>query len=63
METAMAILMVLGIFVDIPVVIGGAIAVGYFLGDRRVRKAQHAKALKEAVAETQEGTKELQRLA
>lgn len=59
METALAILMVLGIFVGIPVVVGGAIAGGYLAIDRRVRKAQHDK----AVAETQEATKELQRVA
>lgn len=63
METALAILMVLGIFVGIPVAIGGAIVGGYLLGDRRVRKAQHAKVLKKAVAETQEVTEEAKQLA
>lgn len=63
MEITLAILMVLGIFVGVPAVIGFAIASGYILSDSRVRKAQHAKALEEAIAETKEATKELQRVA
>ncbi len=50
METTLAILMVLGIFVGIPALIGFAIAGTYILGDRRVRRAEHAKA-KEATKE------------
>lgn len=49
METALAILMVLGIFVGIPAVIGFTIAGMYILGDRRVRRAGRVKALEEAV--------------
>ena len=49
METTLAILMVLGIFVGIPVVIGLAIAGVYALGGRRVVRAErYAKALGEA---------------
>ena len=51
METTLAILMVLGIFVGIPALIGFAIAGTYILSDRRVRRAEHAKALEKAVAE------------
>lgn len=50
MELALAILMVLGIFVGIPAVIGFAIAGTYILRDRQAQKAKTAKAL-EAVAE------------
>ena len=49
METTLAILMVLGIFVGIPALIGFAIAGTYILSDRRVRRAERAKAV-EAVA-------------
>jgi len=41
METTLAVLMTLGIFVGIPVVIGLAVAGGYVLADRRVRKAKY----------------------
>ena len=51
METTLAILMVLGIFVGIPALIGFGIAGMYILTDRRVRRAERAKALEEAVAE------------
>lgn len=51
METALAILMVLGIFVGIPALIGFAIAGVYILSDRRVRRAERAKAVEEMVAE------------
>jgi hypothetical protein len=52
METTLAILMVLGIFVGIPAVIGLAIGGAYILRDRQSRKAEHADTLKEvAVAE------------
>ena len=58
METALAILMVLGIFVGVPALIGFAIAGVYILRDRRVRRAEHAKALEEAKAAVKEPTKE-----
>jgi len=45
MEIALAILMVLGIFVGIPALIGFAIAGTYILSGRRVRRAQPAKAV------------------
>ena len=51
METVLAILMVLGIFVGIPALIGFAIAGTYVLIDRRVRRAERAKAVEEMVAE------------
>ena len=47
MELALAILMVLGIFVGIPALIGFGIAGVYIWSDRRVRRAEHAKALEE----------------
>ena len=40
METTLAILMVLGIFIGIPAVIGFAIAGVYILGDRRTARAE-----------------------
>ena len=48
METTLAILMVLGIFVGIPVVIGLAIGGVYILRDRQVRKIKRARAVAEA---------------
>ena len=45
METTLAILMVLGIFIGIPAVIGFAIAGVYILSDRRVRRAERTKAV------------------
>jgi len=45
METTLAILMVLGIFVGIPALIGFAIGGTYMLSDRRVHRAERAKAL------------------
>ena len=50
METTLAILMVLGIFIGIPAVIGFAVAGVYILSDRRVRRAERAKVLGEAAA-------------
>ncbi len=49
METTLAILMVLGIFVGIPALIGFTIAGVYILSNRRVRRAERAKTV-EAVA-------------
>jgi hypothetical protein len=40
METVLAILLVLGIFIGIPAVIGFAIAGVYIMSDRRSRRAQ-----------------------
>ena len=54
METTLAILMVLGIFVGIPALIGFAIAGTYILRDRRVRRAERAKTVK-ATAEVLHG--------
>lgn len=48
MEMTLAILMVLGIFVGIPVVIGLAIGRVYILRDRQVRKIKRARAVEEA---------------
>ena len=49
METTLAVLMVLGIFVGIPAVIGLAIAGVYALGGRRVVRAErYAEAIGEA---------------
>lgn len=56
METTLAILMVLGIFVGIPAVIGFAVAGVYIMSDRRARRAERAKAL--AGATTKEPAKE-----
>lgn len=50
METALAILMVLGIFVGIPALVGFAIAGTYILKDRRVRRAERGKAPEEVAA-------------
>ena len=51
METTLAILMVLGIFVGIPAIIGFTIAGVYALGGRQALRAErHAKAVGEAQA-------------
>ena len=52
MEMTLAILMVLGIFVGIPAVIGFAIAGTYVLRQHRTVKVEHTKALGEAQART-----------
>jgi len=62
METALAILMVLGIFVGIPVLIGCAIGGVFILSDRRVRKEQRAKALEDTAAESRKSNKEFQKV-
>ena len=49
METTLAILMALGIFVGLPAVIGFAIGGAFVLADRRVRRAEQAKAREGAV--------------
>jgi flagellar biosynthesis component FlhA len=49
MDTTLAVLMVLGIFVGIPAIIGFAIAGVYIMSDRKVRRAQRAEAVMEAV--------------
>jgi len=51
METTLAILMVLGIFLGIPAVIGAAIAGVFYLSGRRALRAERARALGEAVTE------------
>ena len=51
METTLAILMVLGIYVGIPAIVGFAIAGVYLFVARRVRQAKHAEATVEAQLE------------
>ena len=51
METTLAILMVLGIYLGIPAVIGLAIAGVFLFSDRRVRRSKRARALAEAEAQ------------
>ena len=58
METTLAILMILGIFVGIPAVIGFAIAGGYIWNDRRVRRTGRNKAVGEAEGVVKKPTKE-----
>ena len=48
METTLAVLVILGIFVGIPAVVGLAIAGAYVLSDRRVRRAERAKTIETA---------------
>jgi flagellar biosynthesis component FlhA len=63
METGLAILMVLGIFVGIPALIGIAIGSMYLMSNRRVRRAERAKALEEAEVIAREAPKETTRVA
>lgn len=58
MELTLAILIVLGIFVGIPALIGFTIVGAYELRNRRVRKANQVKAVKEAEVITRELKKE-----
>ena len=51
METALAILMALGIFVGVPAVIGFAIVGTFILRERQARKARQVKPLAEEPAE------------
>ena len=51
METTLAILMALGIYLGIPLVIAFAIGGIFILGDRRVKRAERAKAAAEAEVE------------
>ena len=51
MEMTLAILIVLGIFVGIPAVVGFAIAGVYMMSDRRARRAERAKAVAKAEAQ------------
>ena len=55
METLLAILMVLGIFVGIPLVIAFTIIGMYVLGDRRAMRAERTRAVVERPAETGAG--------
>ncbi|MFC2010149.1 hypothetical protein ACFLUL_01045, partial [Chloroflexota bacterium] len=57
-ETTLAILMVLGIYVGIPVVIGLVIGGAFVTADRRARRAERAKAIAEAEAAVKEPNKE-----
>jgi len=52
METTLAILMVLGIFVGIPAVIGFAIAGTYLLSNRQAKRAHRAKVTAKRPTET-----------
>ena len=52
METALAILMVIGIFGVFPLVVGFTVAGVYILGSRLNRRIQHAKDNKELTIET-----------
>lgn len=54
MELAMAIMMVLGIFVGIPAVIGFTIGGAFILADRRARRAEQAQSETEAVTATED---------
>ncbi len=58
METTLAILMALGIYVGIPVIIGLTIGGAFVTADRRARKAEQARAVKEAEAAVREPRKE-----
>jgi hypothetical protein len=60
METTLAILMVLGIYIGIPTVIGLVIAGMFLFSDRRVRRAERARAVAEAQLgqPTEEATRE-----
>lgn len=58
MEMVLTILMVLGIFVGIPAVIGFAISGVYLLNERKIRKIRQIKAVKEAATITEEPIKE-----
>jgi len=51
METTLAILMVLGIYIGIPAVIGFAIAGVFLFSDRRVRRDERVRAMAEAEAQ------------
>jgi flagellar biosynthesis component FlhA len=61
METTLAVLMVLGIFVGIPAVIGFAIAGMYILSDRRARRAERVQSLTEAVTAAEDMVAEAKR--
>ena len=61
METTLAILMVLGIFVGIPTVIGFAIAGMYILSNRRAHRAERAQSVAEAIAAAEDMVAEAQR--
>ena len=61
METTLAVLMVLGIFVGIPAVIGFAIAGMYILSDRRARRAERAQSVVEAITAAEDMVAETQR--
>ena len=50
METTLAVLMVLGIFVGIPAIIGFAIAGMYIMSNRRARRAERTQSVAEAIA-------------
>jgi len=53
METLLAILMVLGIYLVLPTILGFAIGGIYILSDRRAKRAERAKAAAEAEVEAE----------
>ncbi|GEM_PF-1646964 len=61
METTLAILMVLGIFIGIPAIIGFTIVGMYLLSDRRARRAERAQSVMEAIAAAEHLVAEAQR--
>jgi len=61
METTLAVLMVLGIFVGIPAIIGFAIAGMYIMSDRRARRAERAQSIAEAVTAAEDMVAEAKR--
>ena len=61
MDTTLAILMVLGIFVGIPAVIGFAIAGVYLLSGRRTLRARRAQSMAETIAAAEDMVAEAQR--
>ncbi len=63
METGLAILVVLGIFVGVPALIGVAIGGMYLMSDRRVRRSERAKTLTEAETLNREAAEETAKVA
>ena len=61
METTLAVLMVLGIFVGIPAIIGFTIAGMYILSNRRARRTERAQSVAEAIAAAEDMVAEAQR--
>ena len=49
METFMAVLMALGIYLGVPLIIGLAIAGIFIMADQKIKRAKQTKSLEEAV--------------